>query len=110
LTLAPRAVVLVEAGHVVAALDVLTKTIEHDGALLLVSGLSSVATHPEHQRCGHGRRLVRAVIEGLQASAIDLLIFTCDRDLVDFYLAAGRTATLEGRRIDLYSGEKDRLW
>jgi aminoglycoside 2'-N-acetyltransferase I len=55
----------------------------------VVSGLSTVATHPAYQRRGYGRRLVRAVRDDLGSAAIDLAVFTCDRELAAFYVAAG---------------------
>jgi aminoglycoside 2'-N-acetyltransferase I len=76
----------------------------HDGRQLRASGLSSVATHPQHLRRGHGRRLVQAVRAALSTTGIDLAIFTCDRELGGFYVAAGwdlvPDAVLVGGTVD----------
>ena len=88
--LSPLSMVLVDdGGTVLAALDILTKHLAHDGGRYLASGLSTVVTSPAHRRRGHGRRLVTAAREAIQASGADLGIFTCDRPLRGFYASAG---------------------
>lgn len=85
----PVSMVLVDDGTVLAALDILTKHVTHEGGRYLASGLSTVVTSPAHRRRGYGRRLVTAAREAIQASGADLGIFTCDRPLRGFYESAG---------------------
>ncbi len=76
---------------VVAALDVLTKTIFHSGARYTASGLSTVVTAPAHRSRGYGHRLVVAAREYIGSSGADIGIFTCDPPLAGFYERAGWT-------------------
>ena len=87
----PMTVLLVSGGVVVAALDVLSKSLTHRGETYRVSGLSTVVTARTERRSGHGTRLVRAAHELVAESGVDLALFTCDRELAGFYLAAGWT-------------------
>ena len=82
---------LVADGRVLAALDILSKEIEHAGERYAASGLSTVVTDEAVRRRGHGRRLVSAAREAIAASGADLGIFTCDRPLGPFYESAGWT-------------------
>ena len=74
---------------VVAALDILSKDVLVAGARLAASGLSAVVTDPDHRGEGHGTTLCTAAREHIEASGADLGIFTCDRELLGFYLGAG---------------------
>lgn len=85
----PRSMLLVRDGRVVAALDVLTKDIVHEGESYTVSGLSTVVTDEAERGKGHGGRLVAAARERIRASGVDLGIFTCDLSLRAFYERAG---------------------
>jgi aminoglycoside 2'-N-acetyltransferase I len=76
-------------GRVVAALDILSKRIEHAGESYAASGLSTVVTDEELRGRGYGRSLVTAAREAIEASGADLGIFTCDRELGPFYESAG---------------------
>jgi GNAT superfamily N-acetyltransferase len=87
--LSPITLALLEDGIVVAALDVLTKTLVHVGQQYTACGLSWVLTDPEHRGRGHGRRLVGEALQHLRQSPVDLVIFTCDRALRRFYESAG---------------------
>ncbi len=87
--LRPVSMLLTEAGTVVAALDILTKSISHRGQDYLASGLSTVVTCSARRRRGYGRQLVSAARAPIAASGADLGIFTCDRPLQDFYASAG---------------------
>lgn len=87
--LRPVSMLLTEAGTVVAALDILTKSISHGGQDYLVSGLSTVVTCSARRRHGYGRHLVSAARAAIAASGADLGIFTCDRPLQAFYASAG---------------------
>ncbi|MFI5533595.1 GNAT family N-acetyltransferase [Kitasatospora sp. NPDC051853] len=87
--LAPESLLLVDGGRVLAALDLLTKEIGHDGGRYLARGLSCVVTDPAERGRGHGGRLVRAALEAVRASGADLGVFSCDRPLRGFYRAAG---------------------
>ncbi|MBC2874950.1 MULTISPECIES: GNAT family N-acetyltransferase [Streptomyces] len=94
--LRPVAMLLVSPrGEVAAALDVLTKEIEHEGARYRAAGLSAVVTDRARRGRGHGRRLVAAAREWIAADGADLGLFTCDRPLRPFYESAGWEA-LEG--------------
>lgn len=88
---APVCMLLVDGDVVLAYLAMPSKVIEHAGVTYRVAGLSSVATHPEHLRNGHGGTLVTAAREWIEASGADLGIFTCDAPLVPFYVACGWT-------------------
>ncbi|MEZ0090118.1 GNAT family N-acetyltransferase [Streptacidiphilus sp. EB129] len=74
---------------VLAALDILTKQLEHRGHLYTASGLSRVVTDRARRGSGHGRRLVAAAREAMALSGADLGVFTCDRPLQPFYESAG---------------------
>jgi predicted N-acetyltransferase YhbS len=87
--LRPLSLVLLVDGRVVAALDILSKELEHAGATFAASGLSTVITDPGQRRRGHGLALVRAARDRIASSGADLGIFTCDRPLAPFYEAAG---------------------
>jgi aminoglycoside 2'-N-acetyltransferase I len=87
--LAPVSMLLLEDGRVVAALDVLSKQIEHAGETYAASGLSTVVTDEELRGRGYGRTLVMAARDAIEASGADLGIFTCDRELGPFYERAG---------------------
>lgn len=87
--LRPVSMTLVADGRVLAALDILSKDIEHAGARYSASGLSTVVTDEALRGQGHGHRLVSAAREVIAASGADLGIFTCDRPLGSFYEAAG---------------------
>lgn len=87
--LRPVSLALVADGRVVAALDILSKELEHDGERYAASGLSTVVTDEARRGRGLGRRLVVAARERIAASGADLGIFTCDRPLAPFYESAG---------------------
>jgi aminoglycoside 2'-N-acetyltransferase I len=87
--LLPQTMALVEDGIVVAALDILTKNINHGGNCFRAGGLSTVATHIDRRGQGYGHRLVRHAREAMAQNAHDLGIFTCDRPLLTFYERAG---------------------
>jgi GNAT superfamily N-acetyltransferase len=89
--LRPVSMALVAGGRVLAALDILSKDIEHAGERYAARGLSTVVTDQAVRRLGHGRRLVGAAREEIAASGADLGIFTCDRPLGPFYESAGWT-------------------
>ncbi len=89
--LRPVSMTLVADGRVLAALDILSKEIEHAGERYAASGLSTVVTDEAVRRRGHGRRLVVAAREAIAESGADLGIFTCDRPLGPFYESAGWT-------------------
>ncbi len=91
----PLSMLLVRDGKVLAALDILTKTIEHEGARYTVSGLSTVVTDASERGKGYGHQLVVAARERIETSGADLGIFTCDTPLRPFYERAGWT-TLRG--------------
>jgi GNAT superfamily N-acetyltransferase len=87
--LRPLALLLVEDGRVLSALDVLSKELRHAGASFAASGLSTVVTDAALRGRGYGRTLVEAARETIEASGADLGIFTCDRPLQAFYERAG---------------------
>jgi len=87
--LRPLSLLLVAGGRVLAALDILSKELEHAGERYAASGLSTVVTDESLRRRGYGRQLVRAGYETIAASGADLGIFTCNRPLAPFYEAAG---------------------
>jgi GNAT superfamily N-acetyltransferase len=87
--LQPLSMLLVDDGHVIAALDVLSKEIVHRGRSYAASGLSAVITARAHRARGCGRRLVEAARHEIGASGADLGIFSCDRPLRRFYERAG---------------------
>ena len=74
---------------VVAALDVLSKEIVHEGRRYAASGLSRVVTAPDRRGRGHGRRLVAAAHAAVRDGGADLALFTCDTPLRGFYESAG---------------------
>ena len=87
--LRPVSMLLLDEGHVVSALDILSKDITHLGETFAASGLSTVVTGEAERGKGYGRRLVEAAREAIEASGVDLGVFTCDRPLQAFYEGAG---------------------
>lgn len=99
-------------GEVVAALDVLSATIEHAGRSYRAAGLSWVLTDPERRHEGHGSRLVAAALMHLRRQPIDLVIFTCDRPLEGFYRKAGfetlpGTVLVGGTREEPFASDQE---
>jgi aminoglycoside 2'-N-acetyltransferase I len=93
--LSPVTLALVAEGGVVGVVDVLTKELVHAGRRYTVSGLAWVLVAPEHRGRGYGQRLIRDARRYLERSAIDLVVFTCDRPLLHFYESAGFTCLPE---------------
>lgn len=90
--LAPRTVLLLDAdGRVAACLALLHKAVRlADGRTYRAAGLSGVVTRADVRGRGYGGRLVAAARAGLAADpGVDLALFSCDRELVPFYEAAG---------------------
>jgi GNAT superfamily N-acetyltransferase len=85
----PLSLLLLVDGRVAAALDILSKQIEHAGERYAASGLSTVVTDPAQRRRGHGHTLVHAAYERIADGDADIGIFTCDRPLAGFYEGAG---------------------
>lgn len=146
--LRPLSMLLLEDGRVRSALDILSKDITHRGHRYAASGLSTVVTDEAYRGKGYGRKLVNAARETIDATSVDLGIFTCDVPLQPFYESAGwhvlpgtvlvggtpeapfpsdqfekvtmarffsarareLAHTFVGCRIELYSGEIDKLW
>lgn len=87
--LAPVSFALLDGDRVVAALDVLSKTIVHRGRAYRASGLSTVVVDTSRRGRGLGHQLVVAARESIESSGADLAVFTCDRPLQAFYERAG---------------------
>jgi aminoglycoside 2'-N-acetyltransferase I len=87
--LEPLSMLLLDGGRVLAALDILSKEITHEGHRYAASGLSTVVTDKALRGKGYGRQLVEAARETIAASGADLGIFTCDLELRAFYERAG---------------------
>ena len=85
----PVSMLLVDAGRVLAALDILSKDIDVAGQRLAACGLSTVVTAAEERGRGHGHALVVAARDAMAAGGSDLAIFTCDAELVSFYKGCG---------------------
>lgn len=85
----PVSFVLVDGERVLAALDVLSKTIVHRGQAYRTSGLSTVVVDAAHRGGGLGRELVATARRDIEASGVELVLFTCDRPLQHFYEHAG---------------------
>ncbi|MFF1793319.1 GNAT family N-acetyltransferase [Kitasatospora sp. NPDC058263] len=87
--LRPVSMLLLDGGRVVAALDVLSKRLEHAGRTYAACGLSAVVTDRVERGRGYGRRLVAAARTLVEEGGADLGLFTCDRVLRHFYEGAG---------------------
>lgn len=87
--LQPLSMLLLERRRVLAALDILSKEITHQGQRYAASGLSTVVTDEALRGKGYGRQLVEAARETIAASGADLGLFTCDVPLRTFYERAG---------------------
>jgi aminoglycoside 2'-N-acetyltransferase I len=93
--LSPVAVLILESDaspegeHVVATLDILSKTIQHAGQTYLSSGLSAVVTDRSRRRDGIGTTLVTSAREHIRATAADLTVFSCEEALISFYTRCG---------------------
>jgi aminoglycoside 2'-N-acetyltransferase I len=85
----PVSMLLVDEGDVVAALDILSKELDHAGERYLAAGLSTVVTRRDARRHGHGRHLVETARDAIARDGFDLGLFTCDRELRGFYESAG---------------------
>ncbi len=147
-SLNPLSMLLIHDDHVVAALDVLSKRIEHHGISYAASGISATVTDKRLRRKGFGRRLIEAARNEMSKRGADLGIFTCDSPLRAFYESGGwrclpgtvliggtpeapfpsdqfdkvtmaaffsskarsHASSFIGARIELYPGERDKLW
>ena len=88
--LAPVSTLLVrDDGKVLAALDVLSKEIEHAGEQWSASGLAAVVTDHAERGHGYGGLLVSAARRSIEAGGVDIGLFTCDVPLLAFYERAG---------------------
>lgn len=87
--LCPVSMLLVDGGTVLAALDLLTKELVHAGHTFRAGGLSTVVTRHDVRGRGHGRRLAAAGRARMAEEALDVGLFTCDRELKPFYESAG---------------------
>jgi GNAT superfamily N-acetyltransferase len=88
--LAPVSALLVrDDGKVLAALDVLSKEVEHAGDRWSASGLAAVVTDEAERGHGYGGRLVAEARRSIAASCVDIGLFTCDAPLLGFYERAG---------------------
>lgn len=85
----PLSLLLVDDGTVLAALDVLTKKLDHAGRTYHAGGLATVVTRHEARGRGHGRRLAAAGRAHMAEQGCDVGLFTCDRGLQPFYESAG---------------------
>lgn len=81
--------VLTDNDEVHAYLAIPTRTISHAGAELRASGLGAVVSHPNSRGAGYGAKIVVAARELIEASGVDIGIFTCDPPLVAFYARCG---------------------
>jgi aminoglycoside 2'-N-acetyltransferase I len=101
---------VVDDEQVVAALDILSKTLRHAGEDWAAYGLSAVVTDATARGNGYGTRLVAAARERITACGADLGIFTCDSHLRSFYERAGwehliGTVLIGGTREDPYPSD-----
>ena len=80
---------LIDEGHVDAALDILTKVIEHRGISYAASGISTTVTDRRLRRQGFGRSVIEAARHEMSKRGADLGIFTCDSRLRRFYESGG---------------------
>jgi aminoglycoside 2'-N-acetyltransferase I len=85
----PTVVVLTDGGETRAYLTIPTSTISHAGTEFRASGLSAVVSHPASRGAGYGAHIVVAARELIEASGVDIGIFTCDPPLVAFYARCG---------------------
>lgn len=83
-------VLLVEGdSRVVAALDLVSKGLTHQGATYRAGGISAMVTDPGLRRRGYGGILATRARDLIEADGADLGIFTCDPPLQAFYETAG---------------------
>lgn len=64
-------------------------TFFHRGITYSACGLSEVVTHPDFLRRGLASRAVTSALEFMASEKPDLCIFTCEPDLVPFYVYCG---------------------
>ncbi len=88
-SLNPLSMILVNEDHVVAALDILSKPIQHAGISFAASGISATVTDQRFRRKGFGRKLIAAARNEMSRRGADLGIFTCDSPLRSFYESGG---------------------
>ena len=111
--LAPVSTLLVrDDGKVLAALDVLSKEIEHAGEQWSASGLAAVVTDQAERGHGYGGRLVSEARGSIGASGVDIGLFTCDAPLLAFYERAGwehlpGTVLIGGTREEPFPSDGD---
>lgn len=86
--LRPLSMLVVDDGTVLAALDVLTKELDHAGRTYRAGGLATVVTRHDARGRGHGRRLAAAGRAHMATQDYDVGLFTCDRGLRPFYESA----------------------
>jgi len=111
--LAPLSMLLVrDDDTVLAALDILSKELVHAGERWATSGLAAVVTDEAEPGRGHGQRLVEEARRHIQASAVDVGLFTCDAPLKAFYERAGweclpDTVLIGGTPEDPFPSDQD---
>lgn len=77
-------------GKLVSYAGVVHKTIQHDGRIYNIAGLSCVSTDPKYREQGLGLRIVAAATKWIEKQRdIDLGIFTCKPSLASFYNQSG---------------------
>ncbi|HYI14378.1 MAG TPA: GNAT family N-acetyltransferase [Thermomicrobiales bacterium] len=84
-----RSFMLFDDGRLASYAGVLTTTIHVDGERFTASGLSCVATDPDHLRQGFASRVIAAATRYIESSGVDVGIFTSAPALAHLYGAAG---------------------
>lgn len=111
--LAPLSMLLVRDDNtVLAALDILSKELEHAGERWSASGLAAVVTDEAERGRGHGSQLVGEAYKRIESSGVDIGLFTCDAPLQAFYERAGwehlpNTVLIGGTPDDPFPSDQD---
>ena len=90
-THAPRALVVVEAGRVVANATMLPRTVGTERGDMIIGGLARVCTDPTVRGRGLGEAVVRAALGLVDAGAFQFALFQTKRRLQAFYERFGAT-------------------
>ncbi len=88
---APRALVIVEAGRVVANATMRPRTIGTERGEMIIGGLALVCTDPALRGHGLGEAVVRAAFDLVDAGDFQFALFQTKRRLQSFYEKCGAT-------------------
>jgi GNAT superfamily N-acetyltransferase len=96
---APRALVVVEAGRLLAHAAIVPRVAIADGREISIAGLSRVCTDPAARGRGFGEQVVRAALDLVDAGVFDCSLFQVSERVRPFYERLG-AVTVQNRIVN----------